>query len=309
MNLCLEPFFLESQGHTVNCGHCRSCRLARRHEWAMRITHELKDYSYRGVFVTLTLSNENLPANYSLDKSHLQKFFKRLRKALSKGTYTYVANPEAKRREDRYKTITFAKTRIKYFACGEYCPTTQRPHYHAVILGLDSGHRELIFRAWGLCKYAYYDFKVLTSEKAISYVSGYTSKKIGAFYNVRFKKQTGRIPPFQLSSLGFGKNYALSRAAQFRRCPTLMVNGRQMLLPRYYRKVLGITSDVIKPILEKQFERVAQSIAELYRVSIDRARREVALGGTLMRKMRIETNERLKLIESKWRTRAAMEVS
>lgn len=86
-------------------------------------------------FVTLTYNNENLPADGSLDKSHLQKFFKRLRK----------------------------KTRFRYFACGEYgevCRTCGkssplckcarfiksigRPHYHVCIFGYQFPDLELI---------------------------------------------------------------------------------------------------------------------------------------------------------------------
>ena len=58
--------------------------------------------------MTLTYDEKNLPDR--LKKEHLQKFIRNLR--------------------DDGKEI-------KYFACGEYGDTTNRPHYHMCIFGSD----------------------------------------------------------------------------------------------------------------------------------------------------------------------------
>ena len=58
-------------------------------------------------FITLTYRDDELPENGSLDKSHLQKFWKRLRKRFGNN--------------------------IRYYGCGEYGDNTFRPHYHACV--------------------------------------------------------------------------------------------------------------------------------------------------------------------------------
>lgn len=122
----------------VACGQCLGCRLDRARMWAARICHEASLYEHTGgnIFLTLTYRDRNectsrqlaagqfVPDNWSLNKSHFQKFMKRLRKR-------------------------FAGQKIRYFMCGEYgsvcrhsvnletsphleCPRG-RPHYHAII--------------------------------------------------------------------------------------------------------------------------------------------------------------------------------
>lgn len=120
----------------VACGSCLGCRLDRSRTWAMRILHESSEHS-RNCFITLTYDNENCPVDFSLEKTHLQKFWKRLRKK---------------------------KGKLRYYACGEYgdvcehqlsasgkgelpkCPScnTGRPHYHACVFGTGFEDLELI---------------------------------------------------------------------------------------------------------------------------------------------------------------------
>ena len=123
----------------VACGQCLGCRLDRSRMWAMRVVHEAAMHE-SSCFITLTyrdpvectdeqLANGwHIPADWSLHKDHLQKFWKRLRKA---------------------------GFRVRYFGCGEYgdvckhglsttndgerphCPNCNlgRPHYHACVFG------------------------------------------------------------------------------------------------------------------------------------------------------------------------------
>jgi len=70
--------------------------------------HEAK-YHEQKAFLTLTYDDLHLPDNGSLDKTHYQKFMKRLRKEL---------NPSGTKPED-YK-------KLRYFMCGEYGDTTHQ---------------------------------------------------------------------------------------------------------------------------------------------------------------------------------------
>lgn len=98
---------------TVPCGNCLACRANNASQWATRVMHE-SEYCETACFVTLTYSPENVPRDYALKKSDLQKFIKRLRITL-----------------EREKL-----GRIRAFlACGEYGKKRGRPHYHILILG------------------------------------------------------------------------------------------------------------------------------------------------------------------------------
>lgn len=85
------------------------CRLSKALEWAIRAKHESLLHA-DNAFLTLTYSDSHLPAGGTLLKRDLQLFWKRVRKA--KGPF-------------------------RYLACGEYGEKTNRPHYHALIFGLD----------------------------------------------------------------------------------------------------------------------------------------------------------------------------
>ena len=125
----------------VACGQCLGCRLDYSRMWAMRITHESSLYEYTGgnCFVTLTyrdkkdcsieqIENEQyVPNDWSLDREHIKRFLKRLRRA-------------------------FPDRKVRYFYAGEYgrkckhgldvdavgCPLCNcgRPHYHACLFNV-----------------------------------------------------------------------------------------------------------------------------------------------------------------------------
>jgi hypothetical protein len=99
----------------VACGKCIGCRLERSRQWAMRCVHEASLYD-DNCFITLTYNDENLPKDFSVDKKHLQNFWKELR-------------------NDGHK--------FRYFACGEYGDKSLRPHYHAIMFNFDFPDKEL----------------------------------------------------------------------------------------------------------------------------------------------------------------------
>src|SRR5690606_3072882 len=109
----------------VPCGKCPQCLRARQNAWSFRLTEHLK-HSLSGYFVTLTYSDYHLPMTQNglptVDKTHFQKFMKRLRKNL----------------KPKYYGLTFKKEMppIRYYAVGEYGKITMRPHYHAIIFNL-----------------------------------------------------------------------------------------------------------------------------------------------------------------------------
>ena len=112
----------------IPCGRCIGCRLSRSKQWADRAVLELQyhDYNY---FLTITYDDDHIPSNeyvsditgeigesLTLKKEDLQKFWKDLRSNID---YYYEGK------------------KIRYMACGEYGSITLRPHYHAIVFGLE----------------------------------------------------------------------------------------------------------------------------------------------------------------------------
>ena len=196
----------------VPCGKCIACRIARVRDWSVRLLDESSCWD-QSAFITLTYSNENLPltncGKATLVKSDLQKFFKRLRKALP------------------YP--------IKYFACGEYGSETKthRPHYHAIVFGLNPMDVDIVRDEWQS------GFVVVESVniERIKYVCGYVEKKM--FYNPsdNFSKGYGcLIPPFQLISQRLGIRHFDSHIDEYSYSLRKTVRGVSYSFPRYYLK-------------------------------------------------------------------------
>lgn len=230
-NLCKTPVYLKDRNLWVDCGHCRACRLKQRLTWVQRIHQESTYFGGKILRVDLTYDQNHLPLCRGVCPRHLQLFFKRLRRSI--------------------------KAPFKYFVGAEYGPKTFRPHYHIVFLGLTLVHVDSIFRAWGKCSTFGFRFKQIIDsnpEKAIGYVVGYCAKKLGAYYGKEFSIRYGRRSPFQLQSIGIGKRYALSNT-YLRTTGYLRVRGRDVIPPRYYRKVCGIDSSIyLKDIRDLQLK-------------------------------------------------------
>ena len=100
------------------CGQCIGCRLERSRQWAIRMMNEA-DCHFDNCFITLTFDDDALAKRdepMSLNKREFQLFMKRLRKRFSN---------------------------VRYFMCGEYGDLFKRPHYHAILFGLDFPDKQL----------------------------------------------------------------------------------------------------------------------------------------------------------------------
>lgn len=122
MNLKIRNKITRIQKYqSIPCGKCVGCLLERSRQWAIRCEHE-RQTSSEACFITLTYApkhlvrnDNNVPTLYPRD---LQLFIKKLRKH-------------------------FEPTKIRFFACGEYGGETYRPHYHALLFGIDFLNRHL----------------------------------------------------------------------------------------------------------------------------------------------------------------------
>lgn len=193
------------------CGKCLGCREVTQQQLALRITHEAR-YHDGNHFLTLTYDEEKCPIG--LSKRHMQLMWKRTRKAFGAG--------------------------IKHLTCGEYGDRTQRPHYHAAVLGLavndlkkwDSENHtsETLTKLWGN---GIVTVSELT-EARVQYVAGYVLKKAG------YRRQTycdedgvELESPFRLMSKGLGKRW-IDQYQNDLRLGYLQHNGAKYSIPRYY---------------------------------------------------------------------------
>lgn len=99
----------DSREIQIRCGQCIGCRLQRREFWTIRCYLESKMHS-RSSFITLTYAEDKLPKYGSLNYRDFQLFMKRLRERLN--------------------------VKVRFFMCGEYGDSFDRPHYHCLLFGV-----------------------------------------------------------------------------------------------------------------------------------------------------------------------------
>lgn len=224
---CTNPMWLRKEHMFVPCGHCLGCRIAHSREWTVRLLHEMSSHD-SCCFLTLTYDEEHCPL--SLDKKELQKFWKRLRKAI-------------------------APRKIKYFSCGEYGDTYGRPHYHAIVFGVDWNDENIINQCWqrGFIKVGG------VTRKSIGYVTDYCLKKFDKRRNDDVYTKCGLQKPFQLCSQGLGLEFAVANRQQLQDDLGTTLNGKRVGLPRYYVRKLEIDTDIMAEVAKsKEAEKLSQ---------------------------------------------------
>lgn len=196
-----------------------------------RAEHELS------CFLTLTYNAHFLPKDGSLVKKHFPDFMKRLRR------YVEYHTPDA--------------PKIKYYMCGEYGGNTDRPHYHAIVFGLDfadkrkhsKGKRgdqlytsEKLNELWGM---GYCWIGNVTHQSA-GYVARYCLKKInGQMAGEHYKKvdlTTGEIfeiePEYMTCSNGIGLAHFEKHHQTMYLRDSCIVEGKETSVPKYYDRKL-----------------------------------------------------------------------
>lgn len=224
----------------VPCGQCIGCRRDRARAWAIRIMAEAHEHE-RNSFLTLTYAEDPI----SLRVDDLQRFFKRLRKR---------------------------GVSVRHYSCGEYGDQLGRPHFHVCLFGEDfSGDRyqwatrnglpvwrsPLLEEVWtaGLS-----EIGSLTFDSA-AYVARYVTKKVrepsGLFLDdglwphySRIDPDSGELhlvkPEFSVMSRGgrrkghhgIGAVYAEKYLAEIVRDDSVIFDGREAKLPRYFDSII-----------------------------------------------------------------------
>ena len=213
------------------CGSCMGCRLEYARGWAVRCVHEAQFHDVNS-FLTLTLNNDNLPHDRSVDKKVLSDFMREYRRKIE-------------------------PVKIRFFGCGEYGEAFSRPHYHVAIFGHRFENLQML-RAQQRRSFGRKHFKVgydndlykssdlekiwgkgfctigdLTFESA-GYVARYVTKKItGKTANDHYKE---RKPEFALMSRnpGIGNKWIEKYIHDVYPKDYFTINGNKCRPPRYY---------------------------------------------------------------------------
>jgi hypothetical protein len=226
----------------VPCGRCIHCKRRKVNDWSFRLVEESRRWSHSH-FITLTYDNNHIPLigrQMTLNKEDLRLYWKRLR-----------------RREGT----------IRYYAVGEYGETNNRPHYHAIVFGISD--TDNIYDAWqkGLTHFGE------VNQATTKYTAKYIHKK------KRIPQYNGdkRVPEFSRMSKNLGDNYLTDEMVKYylddiERTTAFDINGKEIPLPRYYRKKIPYTidqriqqSDYIRQKINEEEEKMRTKLHKLYK--------------------------------------------
>lgn len=210
--------------------------------------HE-RQYHELSCFLTLTYDNQHLPENGSLNKRDFQLFMKRLRKQ--------------------------HEGKIKFFHCGEYGEQLQRPHYHAILFGIDfsdkrrhsvNGRGDVIYTSklldsiWGLG----HCWIGTTTHESAGYVARYCLKKItgdlAKEHYQRVNTKTGEIihlqPEYITCSRGIGLAWYEQYGEHTHARDFVIIKGKESPIPKYYdRKLEQKDPGLLEEIKQKRKQR------------------------------------------------------
>lgn len=201
---CFNPFLTHDKlGFivAVPCGRCLACQSNRRQQWFTRLKFECENYINNCCFITLTYDDDHIPSDCMLHYSDVQLFWKRLRKELKKP--------------------------IKYFCCGEYGEHTFRPHYHAIVFGVDSlALSSVLNEKWdkGFVSLA------PVNDARLKYTVKYILKQDD------FKRSfPNYVKPFIRCSQGLGLSTYLKHEQRYFDLDAFKVDGHYSSFPRYFK--------------------------------------------------------------------------
>lgn len=245
---------------TVGCGRCMPCHIKYCNQWSFRFNIHYNQ-NPTAHCVTLTYDNKNLPTvkngtkiYQTLVKSHVQDFFKKLR-----------------RYHTRRQSI---QTKLSYIIAGEYGDKFKRPHYHAIIF---NAHPDDILKSWTkgniyfgnndiqatliyTLKYTLKSriFKLYHSNAPYQRPFMHVSNGIGETLIVTKKKSINVYKPHpETGEAIYSHKHTISCIVNPSTIPEMVqLNNIKTPLPRYYTKKLNINIDTeqfkLKSIIKAQ---------------------------------------------------------
>lgn len=205
------------------CGHCAACRKNDATSWGLRSYFEARQFSSSS-FLTLTYEDDCLlPSTLpdfagNLSKSHIKDFTK--------------------------KFAYYHKSPYRYFIGAEYGDTTNRPHYHCILFGVDITSPAFYDKEWIQTKNGY-NCMCKAWTKGLCFLRPlassdcfYSSKYSTKFTENDLKRisSAGMQPPFRVMSRmpGLGYNYFKEHQEEILGRGYIRFKGHKFRVPRYY---------------------------------------------------------------------------
>lgn len=260
---CDSPFWVLPKAGLekvpVPCGRCPPCKLRRVNSWVFRLLQEELQHSHAH-FVTLTYATQHVPITdngfMTLTRGHetvkidpgiydtprLCRWPRKYSKEVDLCCFTKYMK--------RLRKLTDVKG-LKYFVVGEYGSANLRPHWHAIVFGVEDPQH--FVDAWGL------------GEVHIGSVTGdsvaYCMKYIDKPHRIPVHDRDDRVPEFSLMSKGLGKNYLTDSMVDYHKADLSRLyatkeGGHRIALPRYYRQKIYSEDE------QRRQARLAQSVSE-----------------------------------------------
>lgn len=246
---------------TIPCAQCIGCRIDKSREWANRMMFEL-EYHKKACFITLTYNDENIPwseyvndegeicPSMTLVKKDFQLFLKRLRKEIY---------PQ----------------KVRYYACGEYGDKTKRPHFHAIIYGInfdfdryqygksEDGYPQ--YRSPTLEKVWTYGYSMICNVEwqTCAYVARYVTKKKKGLQK-DYYEYFNIEPEFSLMSLkpGIGYQWYMDNKERMYKFGHVWLSKGEKAIrarpPAYFDKLYDIESHEEMEKIKKARKRIAE---------------------------------------------------
>lgn len=206
----------------VPCNYCLGCRIDRAKEWTYRCLAESKYHKFC-YFVTLTYLDAFLPFirghGVCLSKRDLTLFLKALRNTGLK---------------------------FRYFACGEYGSSSNRPHFHLIIftdsklelkqIGLNAFKSSLLENCWskGIVSVS------IADGGCIAYTAGYMQKK------TKIDNSKYLVKPYIVMSRrpAIGNAYFNDHVSSIKSTTKIYLNGQTVKVPKIFWKYLDEDPDL-----------------------------------------------------------------
>lgn len=227
------------------CRQCVGCRIDREVEWSIRMMHEASQHDHNE-FITLTYDEDHLPWDNSVNHNHFQKFIRALRKT--------------------------TQQKIRYFVAGEYGEQRSRPHYHAILFGLQLDDLEqvgpknyqsnLLDSIW---KKGYVDIGESVTRASCVYVAGYMLKDVSKEWQndwewpnlITGEVRPRRKPYARMSNRpGIGKAWYDKYSSDVFPGDFVVIDGKKHPSPAYYRRLLERSDPELFEILKQKREAV-----------------------------------------------------
>lgn len=205
--LCITPYFDKVTNMPHPCGHCVHCRSQKKSSWSARVVADYYAYNQKAVFLTLDYEDSFLPNPRPVYNEVTGECY--YYKSGMPRLMGDLCRPHINAFFNKFKTYykrKFGKAfEGKYFNCGEYGSRFGRPHYHALILGIDTSELEVMNLLESCWKYGRCKIETpRNAEHCIKYIASYLFDSIGSKSQFMKRYKVSQVP-FCNVSKGFGK--------------------------------------------------------------------------------------------------------